>query len=165
MKIYGQLEKVQLENLASSLTTAEPSGRIYWQTTTKKVEVVDSGVSVKTLVDSVALTNSLPTITGTRAAPSSIVAGTGISFTGLAGHNLWFVAGSGGAVDISANPQIVAGSAVGQELILIGRDATNTVQLDDGTGLSLNGSAILGLDDVVGLIWDGTNWVEMFRRA
>lgn len=109
------------------------------------------------------LGNSIATVTGTRAAPSAIVAGTGVAFSGSQGRALWFIEGSGGAVDISANPQVVAGSTVGQELRLIGRNDTNTVQFDDGNGLSLNGTCILGEDNVLDLVWDGTNWVETNR--
>jgi len=108
--------------------------------------------------------NCIPAITGTRAAPSSIVAGTGIAFTGTKWFNTWFIQGSGGAVDVSANPQIAAATSVGQQLRLIGRDDTNTVQLDDGTGLSLNGSWYAFADSVLGLVWDGTNWVEEYRK-
>jgi len=110
------------------------------------------------------LGNSLATFTGTRAAPSAIIAVTGIAFTGVAGDNAWFIQGSGGAVNVSANPQIAAATNLGQKLILIGRSDTNTVQLNDGTGLSLNGVCILGADSVLGLMFDGTNWLELFRR-
>ena len=103
-------------------------------------------------------------ITGTRASPSAIVAGTGIAFTGASPRQLWFIEGSGGAVDVSANPQIAAGSAVGQELVLIGRSDTNTVTLEDGTGLDLNGTMELGASSILNLVWDGTNWCEISRR-
>lgn len=102
-------------------------------------------------------------ITGTRAAPSSIIAGTGVAFTGTFGKNIWFIQGSGGAVDVSANPQIAAATNVGQELRLIGRSDTNTVMFEDGTGLSLNGTCILGEDQILDLFFDGTNWVETNR--
>lgn len=102
-------------------------------------------------------------VTGTRASPSAIVAGTGIAFTGNGARQMWFIQGSGGAVDVSANPQVAAGSIVGQELVLCGRSDSNTVLLEDGTGLSLNGQCLLAEDSVLGLFWDGTNWVEMFR--
>lgn len=102
-------------------------------------------------------------ITGSRASPSAIVAGTGIAFTGTFAKNIWFIQGSGGAVDISANPQIAAGTNVGQRLLLIGRSDTNTVQLDDSNGLSLNGTCILGEDENIELFFDGTSWVELSR--
>lgn len=109
------------------------------------------------------LGNSIATLTGSRGSPSLIVAGTGIAFTGVSGDNVWFIAGSGSAVDISANPQIAAGTNIGQKLTLIGRHSTNTVQFDTGTGLSINFMCILGADEVLNLIWDGTNWVETGR--
>lgn len=102
-------------------------------------------------------------ITGTRASPSLIVAGTGITFGSTSYNNVYFIAGSGGAVDVSANPQIGAGSAVGQRIVLIGRHDTNTVKLEDGTGLALKGDWYSFASEVLELIWDGTNWVEVNR--
>lgn len=127
----------------------------------------DLGLKVNTSnaleFNGIALGNSIATITGTRAAPSAIVAGTGVAFTGSSGRNIWFIEGSGGAVNVSANPQIAAGTVLGQELRLIGRSDTNTVMFEDGDGLSLNGTCILGEDQILDLIWDGTNWVEINR--
>lgn len=110
-----------------------------------------------------AASGAIPDITGTRASPSAIVAGTGIAFTGNSYVNIWFVEGSGGAVDISADPQIAAGNIIGQRLILIGRSDTNTVKLEHGTGLSLSGGSgeiYLFADSIVEFMWDGTNWVQ-----
>ena len=109
------------------------------------------------------LGNSIPTITGSSASPSLITAAGGIAFTGVVGKNTWYIAGDGGAIDITANPQIAAATNVGQTLELIGRHDTNTVQFDDGTGLSINGSCILAADNVLSLVWDSTNWVEVSR--
>lgn len=109
-------------------------------------------------------TGSAPAITGSRASPTAVTAGGGVTFSGSNYDNVAFIQGSGGAVTVTANPQIAAGSSVGQKLLLIGRSATNTVTIADGTGLSLNGTAVLGLDSIIGLIWDGTNWAESFRR-
>jgi len=106
-----------------------------------------------------------PGVTGTRAAPSAIVAGTGIAFTGTKWVNTWFIQGSGGAVDVSANPQIAAATNPGQRLQLIGRSDTNTVLLEDGTGLELNGSWLGKASSVLDLIWDGTNWLEVGRNS
>lgn len=103
-------------------------------------------------------------VTGTRAAPQAIVAGTGIAFTGTSWFNTWYVEGSGGAVNISANPQIAAGTNVGQELELVGRSNANTVTLEHGDGLDLNGTCVLGESSVLLLRWDGTNWYEVSRR-
>lgn len=104
-------------------------------------------------------------ITGTRAVPSNIVAGTGIAFTGAYWQNLWFIQGSGGAVTVSANPQIAAATNVGQVLTLVGRSYSNTVTLSDGTGLQLNGPCTLIAGSVIKLLWDGTNWVELYRNS
>lgn len=106
----------------------------------------------------------VPTITGTRVAPSLITAAGGIAFAGAKYNNIWFVAGNGSAVVISASPQVAAGTAVGQMLILIGRNDTNSITLQDGNGLSLNGTCILLADSVLTLMWDGTNWIEVSRR-
>lgn len=107
--------------------------------------------------------SSLRKITGTRASPSAIVAGTGVEFTGVAWFNVWFVQGSGGAVDISANPQIAAGTNVGQRLVLHGRSDTNTVKLEHSTGVNLKnkGEVFLFADDTIEFHWDGTNWTEI----
>ena len=106
-----------------------------------------------------------PVITGTRAAPSAIVALTGIAFVGTSYFNIWFVEGSGGAVDIAANPQIAAGSVIGQRLTLIGRNDTNTVKLEHGTGLALRGGTgaeiYLFADTIADFMWDGSNWVQI----
>jgi hypothetical protein len=75
-----------------------------------------------------------------------------------------FVEGDGGPIDISAADQILDGSVVGQELKIVGQDNVNTVQFDDGNNLSLNGSAILGFNDVLSLMWDGFSWIEIGRN-
>jgi hypothetical protein len=57
---------------------------------------------------------------------------------------------SGGAVDLTSNPQITtAGVVDGRVVELIGTHATNTVKLDNGTGLRLcgnTGSLVIGLN-------------------
>lgn len=103
------------------------------------------------------------TIVGSRASPTAITAVGGISFTAATATDN-YIQGSGGAVTVTANPQIAAGTVDGQRLVLIGRSATNTVTLADGTGLSLNGSWVGGLDSMIALRWDGTNWAEISRR-
>lgn len=74
-----------------------------------------------------------------------------------------FVQGAGG-VTVTANPQINAGTVVGQELLLVGTSDVNFVKFQNGTGLSLNGDCQLGAADALGLIWDGTVWSEIYRR-
>lgn len=102
-------------------------------------------------------------VTASRGTPSAITAGAGITHGGRY-KEIHFVEGDSGAVDITANPQISAGSRVGQTLILVGCDGTNTVKLDDGTGLDLQSSITLNDGGMIGLLWDGSNWVEMWRN-
>lgn len=137
---------------------------------TSAVQFVAPGTSGNVLTSngttwsSSAPASAAPSITGTRASPTNITAGGGIAFSGSNYQNIAFIQGNGGAVTVTANPQIAAGTAVGQFLRVIGRSATNTVTLADGTGLSLNGTWVGGLDSILNLVWDGTNWTEMARR-
>jgi hypothetical protein len=109
-------------------------------------------------------TGTAPGTSGTRASPTAVTAAGGVVFSGTAYVNVYFLQGSGGAVTVTANPQISAATNVGQELTLIGRSDTNTITLADGTGLSLNGPIVLKADSVLNLVWDGTNYVEKSRR-
>lgn len=108
-------------------------------------------------------------IFGSRGTPRNIVAATGIvsgsshmSTTAL--RQKIYVQGSGGAVTVTANPQIQAGTIDGQDMVICGRSNTNTVTLSNGTGLVLNGSAVLGEDDCISLNWDTSSWVELSRN-
>lgn len=105
---------------------------------------------------------SLPTVTGSTGTPSSIVAGTGISISDVAEETI-FIAGSGGAVDISANPQIEASSFVGARLNLIGTSDTNTVTVENSDGLEMPYSFVIGSGDWISFVWNGTLWVESNR--
>lgn len=112
----------------------------------------------------IAVPSVSPTVSGSTGSPISITAVGGISFSGTNYNNITFIVGSGGAVDISASPQIAGATNVGQRLVLIGTSDTNTVKLEDGTGLSLNGVFIAANNSVIGLVWNGAVWVEEFRR-
>ena len=102
-------------------------------------------------------------VTGSRGTPTDITAGGGIT-PGTSTFQKIYIQGSGGAVTVTANPQVAAGTTDGQRLILVGRSDTNTVTLANGTGLSLNGNITLGDDDTLDLSWDGTSWCEVSRR-
>ena len=83
------------------------------------------------------------------------------------GYRTVRVSGDGAAVDLTSSPQVAAGQFDGQQLTIVGNDAINTVQLDDGDGLSLAGaaSAILAAGDSILLRWDEADsiWREMLR--
>jgi hypothetical protein len=100
-------------------------------------------------------------VTGSRSSPQDITAGAGVTaLGGITPREHQFVQGSGGAVTVTANPQISAGGTVSQQLKLVGRSDVNTLTLQDGTGLSLKGTWVGGADSVLELFWDGSVWVE-----
>jgi len=96
---------------------------------------------------------------------NSVAASSGIT-SSMLDKTLIKIQGDGGAVDITANPQIVDG-VDGQVIILKGDHNTNTVQIDDGDGVALNnGTAfVMGKGDVLKLYYDGTDdiWYEISR--
>lgn len=80
------------------------------------------------------------------------------------------VTGDGGAVSASATP---FGTALqwqtGTKIVLKGNHAANTVALahNDATdGAILNGAAVLGLNDILELMYDSTleRWIEVGRN-
>jgi hypothetical protein len=91
----------------------------------------------------------------------AVVAVTGITRDMLAPI---MIANLGAAIDISANPQIAAGSS-GQIITIIGDSNTNTLTLNDTNGLALAGVCVLGNDDTITLVystWSGL-WTEISR--
>jgi hypothetical protein len=107
-----------------------------------------------------------PTVVSTFASPSSITAVGGISFSSTNSLTLNYIQGSGGAVTVTASPQVAAGSVSGQILTLINTSATNTVKLSDGTGLALNGPWTGALSSALTLQWDSGSsiWREISRN-
>lgn len=96
----------------------------------------------------------------------SIAATIGIQIPSPVNNLIMRIIGDGGAVNITADPQISFGFD-GQTITLEGMDDTNTVQLDDGNGLKLAGGASFTLsdDDVITLHYNGTKdlWIENTR--
>ena len=81
-------------------------------------------------------------------------------------HYFMRVVGSGGAVDIVADPQISAATD-GYRLTIEGTSDTNTVLLEHGAGLSLTNQTPITLKngDRITLVYDGslTTWYETSR--
>lgn len=102
-------------------------------------------------------------VSGTRGAPLLITALAGIVPAAVQ-RGLQFVKGSGGPVTITAVPPIAAGTVIGQELLIIGCDNANTLKISEGTGAFMNGDCTLTLDDTIAYVWDGTEWLETYRR-
>lgn len=92
-----------------------------------------------------------------------IVAGTGIT-TAMISRDSRYNGSS--AIDITADPQIADGFD-GQVIKITGLSDTNTLTLDDATGLQLSGgvSFVLGVGDVIQLHYVSSLdlWVEDFR--
>ena len=101
--------------------------------------------------------------TGTVGTPIAIVPASGITPSGDQ-REVIFLESTSGTQVVTANPQIAAGSAVGEELILIGTSATEILVINDGTGLALNGTMNLNLQSSITLMWDGSKWQELSRR-
>lgn len=76
----------------------------------------------------------------------------------------WYVASPGGAQTMTADPQISAGTFVGQEVLLIGTSDVDVPKFTHGNGLNLNGSVELSAGQVCLLFWNGSEWAESARR-
>lgn len=105
-------------------------------------------------------------VSNSRASPANVTAGTAITPTAAVPLQTRFIQGSGGAVTVTANPQIAAGTVTGQVLVLQGGSDTNTLTYADGTGLSLQGPITLVKDSSITLVWENTDsiWIEQNRR-
>ena len=77
------------------------------------------------------------------------------------------IVSDGGAIDLTADPQITAGTK-GDILTIQGTSNTDSVLLEDGTGVELYGgiSFVIGHNDVITLVYDSTKskWVETSRQ-
>jgi hypothetical protein len=103
---------------------------------------------------------------GTPAAPENVLAANGVTFTPANQEEVHWIQGNAGNVVVTANPQInTAGVAKGQRIYLYGANDAQTVKFTNGNGLSLNGDCILGQEDCLGLLFNGTQWSELFRRS
>lgn len=153
---------------ATIMTNADGDGWEKGPTASEVSNAQTYAINAQTSADEAAASAAsvvAPQITGSRAVPEDIVAGTGIAFSGTPVFHTWYVQGSGGAVTISANPSIAPGVAVGQRLRLIGRSDTNTLTINTGNGVDLNGDSVTLLaSSVIDFEYDGTNWLETSRR-
>jgi len=75
-----------------------------------------------------------------------------------------FTKSIGGAKTVTANPQVSVGTVIGQELVLIGTSDADYLELNDGTGLKLNGPLNLKNNQSANFLWDGNGWQEISRR-
>lgn len=139
----------------SSSPTGPANGDLYFDSTAGRLSIREDGVW-----------KILQTANGTDGgAPGTYGAADTIDATQGSIHQCIFVESDGGAVNLTSNPQIAAGNIVGQMITVVGTSASDTLQLDDGTGLSLNGSCILDDNQAITLLWNGSVWTEISRRA
>jgi len=117
--------------------------------------------------DTLTLGGTLSKIVPKPSSDTTITAAGGITITNV----IQRVVGDGGAIDITADPQIVlcASADDGQLVIVQGTSDTNTVKLDDGTGLALCGgtSMTLGKNDNISIMCDfgESEWLEAGGRC
>lgn len=102
-------------------------------------------------------------ISGTFASPNVISAVGGISILSGKQKQIIFIKSNGGAVLISANPQISVGTVAGQEIVIYGTDDTDIIGLSDGTGIKTTGIPTLASRTNITFIWDGSIWCETSR--
>lgn len=135
-----------------------------WQDWFNKVFVATKDFSTSGSPSPPAVT--APTVTGSYSSPISVSAASGIGVVADTAHEVRYVASSGGEVNITANPQIEAGSTNGQVLKLVGTSDSDVVVLDNGDGLALNGSCRLVNRAIITLIWDSEQsvWQEETRN-
>jgi len=100
---------------------------------------------------------------GTYAAPITVTAVAGVPAS-FDQRQIAFVKSAGGAVTVTANPQIAVGVRVGQEMIIEGTSDTDYITLNNGNGLGLNGPVNLIDRQTITLVWDGVLWTETARN-
>lgn len=110
------------------------------------------------------------TLYGSTGSPRSVVSATGITSgashmsTSVSDQVIFVVASTAGENDISANPQIEAGTVVGQKMTIVGTSDDDFIKLEDGTGLSLAGPWYSYDKKSLDVWWNGTVWTERSRR-
>lgn len=61
----------------------------------------------------------------------------------------------------STSTAILDGVFTGQVLLIVNANAADPITVDDGGNTILSGDAVLGPDDTLFVIWDGSDWVEI----
>ena len=73
---------------------------------------------------------------------------------------------AGSAITLGADSTDVIddGTVDGQTLMLVGTSNSNTIRIDsDHQNVAINGDIVLGQNDAIFLMWNGTDWVEISR--
>jgi hypothetical protein len=102
-------------------------------------------------------------VRGSRASPVAVTIA-GITALSCADQT-WYVQGSGGAIDLTAvDPNISAGTRVGQRIQLVGCHDTNTLTIfgNNTNKMITNGARVLQDGSVWAGEWNGTAWQETY---
>lgn len=77
------------------------------------------------------------------------------------------VQGTGGPTNASASLPVQNGTSDLQELRLVGRSDANSLTINSGGNVSINGPVVLGLNAVLDLFWDNNQalWIESGRNV
>lgn len=140
--------------------------------TTNQIIVTDDGDGTITLSTPQDIhTGASPTFDGITLTGETILEPDEVSITAAGGITVtashMHVSGDGGPVDITADPQIAAGTN-GQIVLIEGGSDTNTVKLDNGNGLHLHGgSYTMRNHDYILMNYDATasEWQEIYRGS
>jgi hypothetical protein len=168
LNLFGGAEIHSSSTNPTSVAVSAPIGSLLLNESTGAIyKKLDSGLSTNWA--ELAVGAAQLTIVGTKAAPKSITsAGFSVALGNLSSSTAplqkIYIQGSGGSVDITANPQVEAGAVDGQQIQFVGCSDDNSVLFEDGDGLSLNGNAEITDDRILTVSWDGINWVEVSRN-
>lgn len=153
---FGQV--VTAEIASGAVTTPKLAGNIDVNTTGS----ISAGGSLSVGTTLEAGGRVVYTPSGTE----TITAGGGVTADMLVKKVILIEGDGPGTTDISANPQIAAGSN-GQMIILIGTNDSNLVKFDNSNGLQLSAatSFTLGVGDILQLVYVDSigKWVEISR--
>lgn len=165
---YGNSYKsIRVRRGIKSAIPALRDGEIGFCTDTKELAVGYSGTNsfFPTASTGVNKWSPHPTL-GAAGTPNTIVPGTGLASITTETWKWYFVTGRSthGGEAVTANPQIAAGTVIGEMLKLTGNNDTDYPIFQDGTGLKLNGPWPGMADAQLLLSWDGAAWAEEARR-
>lgn len=108
----------------------------------------------------------ISTVTGSFASPIVITAVGGVTPAGY-GSEIMFIKSNGGQYLITANPQIAAGTTIGQTLLLIGASDADAIVFSEGNGVFAGNAAATPIMAhwVLGLTWTGLVWANITNAS
>uniref|UniRef100_A0A6M3LW88 Putative tail protein n=1 Tax=viral metagenome TaxID=1070528 RepID=A0A6M3LW88_9ZZZZ len=156
----------------NSATNSIGIGYGAYTTASNQVVLGNSSISETILRGNVGIDNPDPTcslsVKGTVSYSSCTIQSLGATSQLTVTDKYMIVQSTGGAVTLASNPQIIAGTAYGEEVILVGGSDTDTITFIEGNGLELRevtGNCTLGKNDKLYLFYDSINdvWTEILR--